>query len=344
MFIRHCLHRLARRVVPGTAVLMAAVLAAVPSASPAWGADGVAARRAKMLKAALPAITAALPAEAAVKPKQPRKLLVFNTERGHHMPAAVAAKAMELMGQKTGAWSTTISDDPAVFEAECLKGFDAVCLNNTSLFNLFGDVPPKTAAKEERAAAAAIVNRREEAFLAFVRGGKGVIGFHGAAHPRSGKILPELFSALNTGHPWRAHDKVGIRIDDPKHALTKSFAGESFDIVDEIYQFTDKSHADFRKKLRVLLTLDMTRTPPKGDRLDQDYAVAWVKKVGQGRLFYSSLGHNADVFWNPKILRFYQDGIQFALGDLEADMRPSAEVGIAPPPASVLPSETKTKK
>jgi type 1 glutamine amidotransferase len=96
----------------------------------------------------------------------------------------------------------------------------------------------------------------------------------------------------------------------------------------------------------VLLTLDMTRTEPKGNRPDRDYAVAWVKQVGQGRLFYSSLGHNANVFWNPKILRFYQDGIQFALGDLEADMRPSAEVGIAPPPppASVPPRETKTKK
>jgi type 1 glutamine amidotransferase len=344
MATRHRVHRLARRVVLGTAVLMAAVLATVPWASPAWGADDAATRRAKMLTAALPAITAALPAEAAVKPKQPRKLLVFNTERGHHMPAAAAAKAVELMGQKTGAWTTTTSNDPAVFEAGGLQGFDAVCLNNTGFF-LFGDASSKTATKEERAAAAAVAKRREEAFLAYVHGGKGVIGFH-AGIAGSG-FLSKLFNGGRlTRHPWRAYDKVGIRIDDPQHALTRSFAGQSFDIVDEIYQFTDEPQAHSRKNVRVLLTLDMTRTEPKGDRPDRDYAVAWVKKVGRGRSFYSSLGHNADVFWNPKILRFYQDGIQFALGDLEADMRPSAEVGIAPPPppASVPPHETKTKE
>ena len=168
-----------------------------------------------------------------------------------------------------------------------------------------------------------------------------MIGFHSTTDSRS-PILPGLFSGRFSGHPWS--EKVGIRIDDPKHALTKSFDGEPFDIVDEIYQFTDPSHADFRKKVRVLLTLDMTRTAPKGHRADQDYAVAWVRKVGEGRLFYSSLGDRPHVFWDARILRFYQDGIQFALGDLEADTRPSAEVGIGPPPATVPPPETKTKK
>ena len=60
-------------------------------------------------------------------------------------------------------------------------------------------------------------------------------------------------------NPWLAHEKVGIRIDDPRHALTRSFTGQSFDIVDEIYQLTDNPHTHFRKNIRVLLTLDMAR-------------------------------------------------------------------------------------
>jgi type 1 glutamine amidotransferase len=40
-------------------------------------------------------------------------------------------------------------------------------------------------------------------------------------------------------------------------------------------------------------------------------------------VFYSSLGHREEIYWNPTILRFYLDGIQFALGDLEADATPS---------------------
>jgi type 1 glutamine amidotransferase len=283
-------------------------------------------------------IAPALPGEAAVKPKQPRKLLVFNTRKGHALPAEAAAKAMELMGEKTGAWTATVSDDPAVFEADSLTGFDAVCINNTSGFNPFGDPPPRTATREEQAAAAAVTKRREEALLAFVRGGKGVIGFHGTTDSRSAMLF-ELFHGRFNGHPWLGNEKTTVRVDDPKHALTRSFAGEPFEIVDEIYQFTDTHHADFRKHVRVLLTLDMTKTPPKGSRADQDYAVAWVKKVGEGRLFYCSLGHNPEIFHNPRILRFYQDGIQFALGDLEADIRPSGEAGIQPPPAPAPPSK-----
>ena len=60
----------------------------------------------------------------------------------------------------------------------------------------------------------------------------------------------------------------------------------------------------------------------KGARADNDYAVAWIKTVGQGRVFYCSLGHNGSVFENPAVVGFYLDGIQFALGDLNADATP----------------------
>ena len=68
----------------------------------------------------------------------------------------------------------------------------------------------------------------------------------------------------------------------------------------------------------------MARTSPKGTRKDDDYAVSWVRTYGQGRVFYCSLGHREEVLWNPLILRHYLAGIQFALGDLEADTTSSA--------------------
>ncbi len=36
-----------------------------------------------------------------------------------------------------------------------------------------------------------------------------------------------------------------------------------------------------------------------------------------GRVFYCSLGHRDEIYWNPTILKFYLAGIQFALGDLD---------------------------
>ena len=58
-----------------------------------------------------------------------------------------------------------------------------------------------------------------------------------------------------------------------------------------------------------------------------DFAVSWVQSLGKGRVFYCSLGHRHDVFWNPKVLAHYLDGIQFALGDLPADAEPRGTRG-----------------
>ena len=93
-------------------------------------------------------------------------------------------------------------------------------------------------------------------------------------------------------------------------------------IEDEIYQFKAPYARD---ALRVLLSIDPSKTDMKNDKLrrtDGDFAVAWVHKFGEGRVFYNSLGHRKAIFWNPVILQFYLDGIQFALGDLEAPASP----------------------
>jgi len=65
------------------------------------------------------------------------------------------------------------------------------------------------------------------------------------------------------------------------------------------------------------------RTKPKGNSPTNDYGVAWIKKEGEGRVFYCSLGHREEIYWNPTVLKFYLAGLQYALGDLEADATPS---------------------
>jgi uncharacterized protein len=51
--------------------------------------------------------------------------------------------------------------------------------------------------------------------------------------------------------------------------------------------------------------------------------VSWIRTYGKGRVFYCSLGHREEIFWNPVVLRHYLAGIQFAIGDLPADSTPS---------------------
>jgi hypothetical protein len=57
-------------------------------------------------------------------------------------------------------------------------------------------------------------------------------------------------------------------------------------------------------------------------RKDDDFALAWVKPAGKGRIFNTTFGHRTELFWDPRILQFYLDAIQFATGDLPAAMTP----------------------
>ncbi len=57
------------------------------------------------------------------------------------------------------------------------------------------------------------------------------------------------------------------------------------------------------------------------------FAQAWVKLHGKGRVFYTGFGHRTELYWNPAILQFYLDAIQFACGDLEAPAEPQAPQG-----------------
>lgn len=71
-------------------------------------------------------------------------------------------------------------------------------------------------------------------------------------------------------------------------------------------------------------TADKVNLGAKGVRpTDKDVPVSWIRNFGKGRLFYCSFGDNKHIFWNPEILKHHLDGIQFALGDLPADVLPS---------------------
>jgi type 1 glutamine amidotransferase/HEAT repeat protein len=254
-------------------------------------------------------IRAATPAKARVSPKKARRLLVFNLCKGFgHGAIPYGACALQVMGERTKAYETVVSEDPGVFAPDKLSQFDAVCFNN-STGELFTDAALK------------------RSLLDFVKGGKGVVGIHAATDCFSQWAeYGEMMGGYFDGHPWGGDGTWPIRIEDPLHPLTAVFEGKGFEIRDEIYQIRDPYS---RENLRVLLTLDPKKIDLNAagiNRKDKDFGVSWVRSYGQGRVFYCSLGHNPDVFWNPAILQFYLDGVQFALGDLKADTLPSAKL------------------
>ncbi len=280
-------------------------------------------------------IEAAIASKTRVTPKKKHKVLAFMRAAGFkHSSIPHGARAVETMGRKTGAWETIISDDIAMFTKENLEQFDAVVLCNTTGTWLHPNALDMKKLAKDGEDAKALRARLQANFLSWIEAGGGVAGFHSASDafynnwPAFGKAIIGGYFA---GHPW--HEKVGIKLDEPNHPLLKVFEGKDFEITDEIYQFRDPYSRD---NLRVLLSLDVNKTNMKKGgikRTDGDFAVAWVKEQGKGRIFYSSLGHRNEIYWNPTIMQFYMDGIQYALRDLDADATPSSKVKSAAVPA-----------
>jgi type 1 glutamine amidotransferase len=284
-------------------------------------------------------IDAALPGAAPAAAAHPRKLLIFTKTRGYtHESIPYGAYALQRMGERTRAYQADVTDDIDVFDPSALSHYDAVCLlNTTSEFFL----PPNEKAEAMEFTERVALVRRDvdlkKSFAGFLSCGKGFVGIHSATDsmynwPEYGRIIGAYFD----GHPW--DERVVLRVEEPGHPLNAPFGGAPFEIADEIYQFREPYSRD---NLRVLLSVDPQRTDmTKADirRADGDFAVSWVRRYGEGRVFYCSLGHRPEVFWNPTVLRHYLAGIQFALGDLPADATPRAAAAPAPSVAQSQPT------
>jgi type 1 glutamine amidotransferase len=262
---------------------------------------------------------AAAPDKAPAKPAKPRKLLVW----GHlytHEPNPFAAKALEVLGKKSGAFEAVVSEEPNDLLPERLKDYDAIVMNNIHEPNPFlpADLAKLPAQQQEAA------RKRDQAIkksvLAFVTGGKGVVGIHAATAACQGwKEYGEMIGGYYATH---IAGQVAVKLDEPQHPLNACFQGKGFKISDEIYIFRQPYS---RKDLRVLLSLDVDQMTDPAKRPDKDYAISWVRPYGQGRVFYCSLGHASETYWNPLFLQHVLAGIQFALGDLKADAAPSGK-------------------
>ncbi len=283
------------------------------------------------------AMIAALPAAAPARPARPRKVLVLARAAGYvHSSIPLAARTVEELGRKTGAWTTTISYDAADIDTKTLAQYDAIVLASTTGHFLDDEKDP--------AATAA----RRAAFLAFVRGGKGLAAIHAATdsyHRRRDPQAPAAsvrgpddqigtwpeFNTLLGGffkYHWNDGQVITYTIDDPGSPLTAPFAGKApFVVADETYTFGREVYT--RRNLRVLTSVDMAamsdedKAKEQYPRPDRDHPLSWIRAEQKGRVFYMSHGHNEKVYANPVLLQHLLAGIQYATGDLKADDRPS---------------------
>lgn len=128
---------------------------------------------------------------------------------------------------------------------------------------------------------------------------------------------------------WNDPQLIHVKIDDPKSPLTAMFRGKPFQIRDETYTFAQNSFS--RDNVRVLTSVDYDKMseadkaqePARDARTDGDYALSYIRREGQGRVFYEAHGHSERNYAVKPFLEHILAGIQYALGDLKADDSPS---------------------
>jgi type 1 glutamine amidotransferase len=262
-------------------------------------------------------IIAATPRKPAATPKASRRLLIYDANIGYgganggHRSIPAANMAIELFA-KTGAYEAVFSNDLGNFKYDNIRKFDAVFLNNT-VGQIFVD--PEIRAGLSR----------------FVREGGGLAGYHGTSHasmdwPEFGQML----GAVEGAHR-EPTEMATVKIDDPASPLLAAFAGKSFVHQDEFYRFVEGPLS--RDTVHVLMSMDIEKTDLNQGRgctrpcvrPDADYALSWIHTYGKGRVFFTALGHTPAFFASPNLSDFFFRGIQFVLGDLDADTTPSAK-------------------
>jgi len=215
-----------------------------------------------------------------------RALIVWGGWDGHE-PKPVAETIAEQLNAR--GFETEVSDTLDAFkDTEKLKSLNLI-------------VPVWTMGK--------ISDDQLNPVVAAVKAGVGIGGCHGGMCDSFREATEWQFM---TGGQWVAHPgnstvTYTVKITDPNNFITEDTS--DFQVTSEQYYL----HTDLANKV-----LATTRFPSPGAdgphvaNGDVEMPVIWTKMYGEGRVFYSSIGHNAATVREPDPLRILVRGLLWA--------------------------------
>ena len=225
-------------------------------------------------------------------------LLIFEKINGFRDgPSVDAARAaLKAMSTRAG-WTLVFTENGAAFNSKDLQRFDAVVWNNVS-----GDVLTLT---------------QRQAFQNYIAGGGGFAGFHGSAGDPVylwDWYADTLIGARFLGHPMSPQFQMArIVVNDDGNAIGHDL-GDGWSMTDEWYSFKASPRP---KGVHVIATLDEnTYSPVEGgtDLRMGDHPIAWTRCIGNGRSFYTAIGHLPESYAEVHTLTLLERGISWAAG------------------------------
>ncbi len=222
----------------------------------------------------------------------PKRVLYVTHSAGFvHGSIPLSQTMLSAAAARTGLLEVTVTEDLSLLTADSLRDYDAL------FFFTSGELPISDSQKAD--------------LLEFARSGKGFGGVHSATDtlytwPEYGDLIGAYFN----GHPWA--QEAGVIVEDRDHFVTRGLEAQ-FRISDEFYQFRDFS----RERVHVLIRLDTSTVDlnaPGVARDDGDFALAWVRDYGNGRVFYCSLGHSDETWRDERYLRLLTNALLLLTG------------------------------
>lgn len=244
-------------------------------------------------------------------------LVIAQTKGWEHDSISAAMVAIYEMGKQSGLWDAELRTDTKLLtkkelpaNAKNLNYFDAIVFASPT-----GELDMDESQKQD--------------MLSFIHDdGKGFVGIHAALDtnykwPEYGEMIGGYFDE----HPWFTF-WAPIVNEQPDFPAVRHLPKE-FMKFDEIYQ----PKAWSRDKVNVLLSLDASKlnydNNPRIHRTDRDFAVAWTKMYGKGRVFYSTLGHPIEAWDDPDVRTMYFEAIKWTLGLTEGSTTSHARLAAA---------------
>jgi type 1 glutamine amidotransferase len=179
----------------------------------------------------------------------------------------------------------TLADDKGLLAAPALRDFDAIVFGTG--FTRSSRQADGTVKREPD-----LSPQQEDGLMNFVASGKGIAGIHGSAWWIGGRAMELLGGAANWHPPGLTFT---VHIDNPGHAITQGM--NDFEVEDEIYI------SAYEPQIQVLASAEWH---------GRAHPMAWVKQYGEGRVFYTTLGHTAGTFQRPAMQQLFTQGVRWA--------------------------------
>jgi uncharacterized protein len=259
-----------------------------------------------LMTAQQPAVDPSLPPPPHEKQVRLKHILVIGQTKGfEHDSVTDGMVAIYNMGRESGLWDATLRTDVELITKKDLA-------RNTKNLNYFDALVFVSTTGELD-----LDDSQKADMMSFIKDdGKGFVGVHAALDtnykwPEYGEMIGGWFDQ----HPWSTFNAPIIN-EDPTFPAVRHFP-KAFLKYDEIYQPKEWS----REKVNVLLSLDPSKLNYENNsrvhRTDHDFAVAWDRMYGKGRVFYSTLGHTEEAWSDPDIRKMYFEAIKWVLGMTE---------------------------